>query len=151
MAEYTQIELLTLHGSEFRRVSTAPPRAPTEDEIPVIDLSAIDGDLQARQNIASQVKAAAENTGFFYIKNHGISEALIEKALAQAKTFFNQIDEQKDLVSHKKFKHFNGYHGVGSTQVNKRETKGSLAPQSPDSTSLPSQIGKRPFPCATIP
>ncbi|KAJ5916539.1 hypothetical protein N7504_000554 [Penicillium tannophilum] len=123
MAKYTQVELLTLSGPEFRRVSTAPPRLPTEDEIPVIDLGAIDGDLEARKNIAAQVKAAAENTGFFYIKNHGISEALIEKALENAKTFFNQTDEQKDLVSHKKFKHFNGYHGVGSTQVNKKETK----------------------------
>ncbi|KAJ5539828.1 hypothetical protein N7513_008160 [Penicillium frequentans] len=123
MAQYTQVELLTLRGPEFRRVSTAPPRLPTEDEIPVIDLGAIDGDLEARKNIASQVKAAAESTGFFYIKNHGIPEALIEKALENAKTFFNQTDEQKDLVSHKRFKHFNGYHGVGSTQVNKKETK----------------------------
>ncbi|KAJ5924745.1 hypothetical protein N7466_008932 [Penicillium verhagenii] len=123
MAQYTQVELLTIHGSEFRRVSTAPPRLPTQDEIPVIDIGGIDGDLEARKNIASQVKAAAESTGFFYIKNHGIPETLIEKALANSKVFFSQTDEQKDLVSHKKFTHFNGYHGVGSTQVNKRETK----------------------------
>ncbi|KAJ5648212.1 hypothetical protein N7490_004584 [Penicillium lividum] len=123
MTEYTQIELLTLHGPEFRRVSTAPPRLPTENEIPVIDLGKIDGDLESRKGIAAQVKAAAENTGFFYIKNHGISESLIGRALENAKAFFSQTDEQKDLVSHKRFKHYNGYHGVGSTQINKKETK----------------------------
>ena len=35
---YTTIELLTPAGPEFRRVSTAPPRPATRNEIPVIDL-----------------------------------------------------------------------------------------------------------------
>ncbi|KAJ5728281.1 hypothetical protein N7493_004611 [Penicillium malachiteum] len=123
MTQYTQVELLTLDGPAFRRVSTAPPRPATDEEIPIIDLSAIDGDLQAREKIAAKVKIAAENTGFFYIKNHGISEELIERALANARTFFEQTDEQKDLVFHAKFKNSVGYHGVGSTQINQKETK----------------------------
>lgn len=121
---YTQVELLTLQGPEFRRVSTAPPRPSTEDEIPIIDLSTIDDGPTAREAIASQVRAAAENTGFFYIKNHGISPELIQRAHAAARAFFAQTDEQKNLVSHVKSAHSDGFHSVGSTQINKKETRG---------------------------
>ncbi|KAJ5141301.1 hypothetical protein N7526_002296 [Penicillium atrosanguineum] len=120
---YTQVELLTLQGPEFRRVSTAPPRPSTEDEIPIIDLSTIDDGPTARKVIASHVRAAAENTGFFYIKNHGIAPELIQRAQASAQAFFEQTEEQKSLVSHAKSAHSDGYHGVGSTQINKKETR----------------------------
>ncbi|KAJ5382716.1 Oxoglutarate/iron-dependent dioxygenase [Penicillium concentricum] len=123
LLEYTQVELLTLSGSEFRRVSTAPPRLPTEDEIPIIDLASIDRDLEARKIIASKVRVAAENTGFFYIKNHGISEELIQKALSQAKAFFDQPIEKKQLASSKTQKNADGWHGLGSSQINKTETR----------------------------
>jgi isopenicillin N synthase-like dioxygenase len=122
--EYTRIELLTLSGPEFRRVSTAPPRAPTDNEIPVIDLSSIDGDLEDRKAIASKIRTAAENTGFFYIKNHGIPEELIQRALSQAQAFFGQSDEKKELASSKKSKLSDGWHGLGTTQINKTETLG---------------------------
>jgi isopenicillin N synthase-like dioxygenase len=122
--EYTQIELLTLSGPAFRRVSTAPPRPPTDNEIPVIDLSSIDGDLEDRKIIASKIRTAAENTGFFYIKNHGIPEELIQRALSQAQAFFNQAEERKELASSKRSKLSDGWHGLGTTQINKTETLG---------------------------
>ncbi|CAG7949511.1 unnamed protein product [Penicillium nalgiovense] len=123
LVEYTQIELLTLSGPEFRRVSTAPPRLPTEDEIPIIDLASIDKDPEARKTIASKVRAAAENTGFFYIKNHGIPEELIQNALSQAQAFFDQPIEKKQLASSKTRKNADGWHGLGTTQINKTETR----------------------------
>ncbi|KAL4866127.1 hypothetical protein BDV12DRAFT_138480 [Aspergillus spectabilis] len=123
MPEYTQLELRTLNGPEYRRVSTAPPRIPTEDEIPVIDLAPIDGGFEERKQIATKVRAAAENTGFFYIKNHGIPQELIDRALQTAQAFFNQPIEQKEQVSHSKSKHNDGYHGVGTTQINNKESR----------------------------
>ncbi|KAJ5420759.1 hypothetical protein N7465_003278 [Penicillium sp. CMV-2018d] len=123
LLKYTQVELLTLSGPEFRRVSTAPPRPPTEDEIPIIDLASIDKDLEARKSLASKVRAAAESTGFFYIKNHGISEELIQNALSQAKAFFDQPIEKKQLASSNIQKNTDGWHGLGTTQVNKTETR----------------------------
>lgn len=123
--QYTQVELLTLGGPEFRRVSTAPPRQPTEDEIPIIDLSSIDQSLEARKAIASKVRAAAENTGFFYIKNHGISEELLQDALSQAKTFFAQPIEKKESASSKRLNNPDGWQGLGSSQINKTETRGN--------------------------
>ncbi|KAK4862065.1 hypothetical protein LT330_003203 [Penicillium expansum] len=123
LLEYTQVELLTLNGPEFRRVSTAPPRPSTEDEIPIIDLASIDGDLEARKALASKVRTAAESTGFFYIKNHGISEELIQNALSQAQAFFGQPIEKKQLASSKIQKNADGWHGLGTTQINKTETR----------------------------
>ncbi|PWY66722.1 Clavaminate synthase-like protein [Aspergillus heteromorphus CBS 117.55] len=122
--QYTHVELLTLNGPEYRRVSTAPPRPPTDEEIPIVDLAPIDGDPAARAQLAHQVRAAAQTTGFFYIKNHGIPPELIESALSQAKAFFHQPEELKDdKVSKLKLMHMDGYHAVGTTQVNKTETK----------------------------
>lgn len=121
---YTRLELLSAQGPVFRQVSTAPPRPATEDEIPVIDLSSIDGDLDSRKRLAAQIGAASENTGFFYIKNHGISEALIQNALSQAKRFFDQPLSEKEKISSRKYDVFAGYVGVGSGQSNRTETRG---------------------------
>lgn len=81
---FTTIELRTAYGPAFRRVSTAPPRDCRDDEIPIIDISGIYGDLEARTRLAQHIKAAAINTGFFYIKNHGIDEEIINKSKMQA-------------------------------------------------------------------
>lgn len=73
------------HGTVYREISSAPPRAATAEEIPIIDLSKISSpNLEDRKAIALKIKAAAENTGFFYIKNHGIEEGAIETAKASA-------------------------------------------------------------------
>ena len=81
-------KILTLdssHGTVYREISSAAPRAATAEEIPIIDLSKISSkNLEDRKNIALKIKAAAENTGFFYIENHGIDEGVIAKAKASA-------------------------------------------------------------------
>ncbi|KAB8219114.1 hypothetical protein BDV33DRAFT_204801 [Aspergillus novoparasiticus] len=96
---YTQIELLSANGTVLRRVSTAGPRLPTEDETPIIDLAPIDGTLGERKALASRIKAASENTGFFNIRNHGIPNELIQNSLSQAKTFFDQPLNLKETFS----------------------------------------------------
>ncbi|KAK6082630.1 2OG-Fe(II)oxygenase superfamily protein [Seiridium cupressi] len=120
---YTTIELLTPQGPEFRQVSTAAPRPPTADEMPLIDLSSIDGDLESRKALALKIKAAAENTGFFYIHNHGIPEQLIHGALEQMKQFFSQPLSEKEKASFRVAGHSSGYHGLKSGQINKTESR----------------------------
>ncbi|KAJ4011083.1 hypothetical protein NW766_007715 [Fusarium irregulare] len=122
-AEYTTVQLLTPNGPVSRRVRCGKPRTPTPDEMPIIDLTTLDGDEAARKALATKIKAAAENTGFFYVSNHGIAQDLIEEALEQIKGFFNQPQEDKDRVAFTKAGKFCGYHGVGSTQINNNETK----------------------------
>jgi isopenicillin N synthase-like dioxygenase len=121
---YSTIELMTPNGPDFRKVSTAAPRTPTAEEMPLIDLGPIDGDLEARKVLAMEIRSAAQNTGFFYVKNHGISEQLIQSALAQVQQFFAQPVSQKAKVAFRASGLSNGYHGVSTTQINKTESKG---------------------------
>jgi isopenicillin N synthase-like dioxygenase len=123
-ATYTTVQLMTPDGPVFRRVRSGKPRSPTLDVIPIIDLSSMHGDEAARKMLAAQIRAAAENTGFFYVRNHGIPQDLIQQALEQVKVFFNQSPEDKDRVAFDKAGKFCGYHGVGSTQINNKETRG---------------------------
>ena len=87
------------------------------EEVPVIDLSAMFGDLNARKGLAETVCHAAENTGFFYIKNHGINERVAEAAQAQARDFFHQKDEEKAKVARTKSRYFNGWHRRKGTSL----------------------------------
>lgn len=103
---FEKLELRTAYGPVYRDVSTAPAREANADEIPIIDISPIYGDLEARKGLAEQFKHAATSTGFFYIKNHGISEDTIKNAKAAALTFFDQPQDKKALVS----KHLSKYH-----------------------------------------
>ncbi len=49
------------------------------------------------------------STGFFYIKNHHVSEEAIQGALDASKAFFSQPLEKKQLVSVNRDKYFNGF------------------------------------------
>jgi isopenicillin N synthase-like dioxygenase len=51
----------------------------------MIDVGGIHESVERRRELAREIKWAAENTGFFYIKNHGIEEAVIRGAQAAAK------------------------------------------------------------------
>lgn len=83
----SKLELRTAYGPVYRDVLNTPPRDCTAEEIPVIDLTALDSpNLEDRKALAGQIRAAAVNTGFFYIKNHGISEKIIADAKKQLLT-----------------------------------------------------------------
>ena len=50
----------------------------TVDEIPVIDVSGLhDGDDRQLRAIADQMVLAAEGIGFFYVRGHGVSRAML--------------------------------------------------------------------------
>ena len=121
---FTKLELRTAYGPVYREVSTKTPRLAREDEIPIIDLSGLHGDLPARKELAKSLKGAAENTGFFYVKNHGINEAVIAAAYRQAHVFFKQPLEKKEIVSKDKFKYFNGFSARGTGHASPSESIG---------------------------
>ena len=79
-----QLELMTAYGNVFRTVSTSAPREARPDEIPVIDISTIYDGPEARLELATKFKAAAESIGFFYIEGHGIDQQVIQNAEKQA-------------------------------------------------------------------
>ncbi len=74
-------------GFTYRDVSTLPPRDCTSEEIPIIDLSGIRGDLDEQTAVSKQLLHAAETTGFFYITNHGIPEDVLKNAYQNTQAY----------------------------------------------------------------
>ena len=67
----------------------APPPAASAADVPVLDLAP----LLAGENIdelAREIRRACEGMAFFYIRNHGVPEAVIEGAFAASRRFFGQ-------------------------------------------------------------
>ncbi|KAL4910211.1 hypothetical protein BDW74DRAFT_186345 [Aspergillus multicolor] len=106
-----QLRLPTAQGYVYRTVLSNPARNCSDTEVPIIDISGISGPQSERQAVASQIREAAEKTGFFYAKNHGIPHARIDAALTQTRAFFAQPAEDKRNVSIAKSKFFNGWYG----------------------------------------
>ncbi|KAF1926502.1 uncharacterized protein M421DRAFT_94032 [Didymella exigua CBS 183.55] len=104
-------------------VSTAPARPPRDDEIPLIDLSGFDGNLDARRIIAKHVCKTAENTEFSYVENYGIDGRLIEDALSQAQAFLAQPLDKKEPLLPEYTGPAVGYRGLSSTQINRTESR----------------------------
>ena len=61
----------------------------TMDAIPVVDLSV------AVEQAAESIGRAARKSGFFYVKNHGISEDLLARQFVSSKAFFDQPLDQR--------------------------------------------------------
>lgn len=73
--------------------------AKAADSIPVIDLAPyFSDDLEKRKTVAWEVHKASRETGFFYIKNHGIAAERLAQHLQLARTFFDLPPEEKDKV-----------------------------------------------------
>lgn len=118
-----KLELTTAYGPVYRDVLMTPPRDCNPSEVPIIDLSGIYGDLDSRKALAATVCEAAENTGFFYVKNHGIPQTIIAAALAQAKVFFAQPENEKRGVVNSKSKFFNGWTERYGSKISPTESR----------------------------
>ncbi|KAI0024545.1 hypothetical protein F4780DRAFT_725782 [Xylariomycetidae sp. FL0641] len=120
----TQLELRTALGPVYRDVLPNPPRVCTSDEIPIIDLTPMfSPELSQRKLVASEIRKAAVNNGFFYIKNHGIPAETIAQCKQQVLNFMRQPLDKKDLVQSRKYsKYFNGYLGNRRAQISPSET-----------------------------
>jgi isopenicillin N synthase-like dioxygenase len=67
--------------------------------IPVIDLSELGtGTPAVLQRIADDISQAAETSGFFYVKNHGIPAELIDNVYRLAGEFFRRPIDEKNQV-----------------------------------------------------
>ena len=71
-----------------QRHNLASTRLAFED-IPVIDIGPL-MDGSNPQQVAEELAFVCENIGFLYIKNHGISQDLIDQVYDHAKAFFDQ-------------------------------------------------------------
>ncbi len=89
-----------------------------DPSIPVIDLQPfLLGDAKQRQIVADGVGDACHNLGFFYIKNHGISQGLIEETFVQAKLFFALPLQTKSEIAIDESPCHRGYFAVGGENL----------------------------------
>jgi len=82
----------------------------TFEQIPVIDFAnATHPNPVVRRELANEIRDASINVGFFYIKNHGISEHIISSGLDAAKQFFDLAENLKQELDIHKSTNFKGY------------------------------------------
>ncbi|KAL9463167.1 hypothetical protein AB3S75_001049 [Citrus x aurantiifolia] len=65
----------------------------SDGSIPLIDLQGLNG--PRRSDIIKQIGQACQHCGFFQVKNHGISEAMINNMLSIARTFFKLPESER--------------------------------------------------------
>ncbi|KAG6024277.1 hypothetical protein E4U41_001822 [Claviceps citrina] len=109
-------------GPVSRTVLQTPLRDARPSEMPVIDVSGIfSASLAHRQSVARQVGHAAANTGFFYIRNHGIPPAVVQDAYHAALAFYRQDLRDKLEASIAQSGHYNGYRAPDTQRLNPDE------------------------------
>ncbi|KAL4249350.1 iron/ascorbate-dependent oxidoreductase family protein [Abortiporus biennis] len=96
------------------------------DHIPFIDLQEVDNpDPATRKALADAVRNACINVGFLYVKNHGIPEDTINKALEASKKFFSQTEDKKLEIDIRETPNFKGYTALMSSN-NDPENAGDM-------------------------
>lgn len=79
-----------------REVLCGEKAVETFDEIPLIDIGRIFSEkYEERAQIAKEVAEVCKTVGFMYIKNHGISQELIDDVFEYSRTYHDQPLEKK--------------------------------------------------------
>ena len=66
------------------------------DSVPIVDFAGmLSADHEDKLRVAANIRDACARVGFFYLTNHGVSEALIERTFETARQFFAAPEELK--------------------------------------------------------
>ena len=96
----------------------------TFEEIPIIDMTgSFSDDVNVRRKVAKEIATACEQVGFFYIKNHGIPQELMDETMGAARKHFDKPFEAKMREHIYKSKDMRGYEPVHGANVDPN-TKG---------------------------
>src|ERR1700722_9173212 len=97
------------------------------EAVPLIDFGAmLHGTAQSKAQVASQLRSACTNVGFFYIANHGVAPELIASMFAQCAQLFRLPLEDKMKLHFKRSSHLLGYVGMRDENANPLVGKGDL-------------------------
>lgn len=77
--------------------------------LPLLDLSQLDGDARRRRAFLDDLRAAARDVGFFYLRGHGVDSALNARLQQGARQFFALPEADKLAVQMVHSPHFRGY------------------------------------------
>jgi isopenicillin N synthase-like dioxygenase len=85
----------------------------------VIDLAGLgSGDPVAVRRVATELGRACRDVGFFYIRNHGVPDALLSGIFERSAAFFSAPRAVKDEFGIKKSPHNRGYVGIATESLN---------------------------------
>lgn len=83
------------------------------ETLPTLDLRHLDADGSARDGLLRDIRAAANDVGFFYIVGHGIDDALVDGVLSVSRRFFALPLDEKLAIEMVNSQHFRGYNRAG--------------------------------------
>ncbi|KAG8738176.1 hypothetical protein FRC10_007169 [Ceratobasidium sp. 414] len=143
-----------MSDSTLLALATQPAR-PFES-IPIIDLSGLSGNAHERTRVADEIRDACVHVGFFYVKNHGVGNQIIEKVVKASQLFFDLPIEEKTKLDIHKSSNFKGYTALLGENTNP-ENRGDLhegfdiGPEiTTDNTSGASMTGSNVWPSTDI-
>ncbi|MGW2459166.1 isopenicillin N synthase family oxygenase [Streptomyces argyrophyllae] len=87
------------------------------DQLPIIDLSAADGDPQARALLHAQLHSAAHDVGFFQLVGHGVTRAETDALLTAMRAFFALPEADRLALDNVGSPHFRGYTRTGDERT----------------------------------
>jgi isopenicillin N synthase-like dioxygenase len=90
-------------------MSTLLAQKSATTSLPVIDVARLDGSADQRQALALEIGEACRDTGFFYIRNHGVPQSLIDAVLTRTREFFSLPIEQRMALDKKHSRCNRGY------------------------------------------
>ena len=82
--------------------------------IPLIDFTLFSEEGESRETFLLQLRTAARDIGFFYLKGHGIDKQLLSDVQQASRAFFALPEEQKLAVGMINSPHFRGYNRAAS-------------------------------------
>ena len=104
--------ILTLPNGRTRPLNLGQTTRPGLSEIPVIDVELIfSDDVNDRKKVAINLREAASKVGFMYIKNHRVSQDLIEQIMHATEQFFQKSEAEKMQLNLAKNPDLYGYEG----------------------------------------
>lgn len=73
-------------------------------EIPLVDFAPLTSpvDDQGRKQMLASLRAALENYGFMYLRNHGVAQSLIDAVFTQSRQFFSLPVEVRTAPSRRR-------------------------------------------------
>ncbi|MGW3463358.1 isopenicillin N synthase family dioxygenase [Streptomyces olivaceoviridis] len=87
------------------------------DQLPIIDLSAADGDPRARALLHAQLHSAAHDVGFFQLVGHGVTRAETDALLTAMRAFFALPEADRLALDNVGSPHFRGYTRTGDERT----------------------------------
>lgn len=79
------------------------------EALPIVDLEPLLADGRGKAAVIDALGWAARHTGFFYLRNHGVSQTLIDEVLAMSREFFELPREEKMQWHYTKGRNHSGY------------------------------------------